>query len=448
MPATPTPTKSPYRPLVPVNPKPTTVPEEKLTPTPTVTPSPKPTKAPTATPTPTATPVVAEDGKMTVSGTEEDWTQVVDALESKIAEYEKLLEDAESSKPEDGKAEEGGAEKEDESSVEIPIITINVSKDSKIPASVLDAIAEKEIIVNLDMGNGFVWSISGTSVKESDDSDKQEEELQSLDFGIKSGTDNIPKKKSDELAKDKKSTQFSITHDGAFGFDAKLVMDVETLVNGEADKADKTDKEESKKENKKELYANLYYYNVKKAAFEYICTGKIDADYKVAFVMNHASDYVVVVDDAPAAEAYDTYTVVSGDTLWKIAQEQLGDGRRYKEIMELNGLKSDTIRTGAKFLIPGTAKVVINELSIDVSKTGPEDEKPQEKPETPEKPNASEEIVAEPVTRKYIVKKGDCLWSIAQECLGAGNRYKEIMKLSGLKSDMLFVGQELTIPEK
>jgi nucleoid-associated protein YgaU len=30
------------------------------------------------------------------------------------------------------------------------------------------------------------------------------------------------------------------------------------------------------------------------------------------------------------------YTIEDGDSFWKIAQEQLGDGNRYKEILELN----------------------------------------------------------------------------------------------------------------
>ena len=54
----------------------------------------------------------------------------------------------------------------------------------------------------------------------------------------------------------------------------------------------------------------------------------------------------------PAASADTTYTVVHGDTLWGIAQKLLGSGSRYKEIVELNGLKSSVIYAGQKLKIP------------------------------------------------------------------------------------------------
>ena len=38
----------------------------------------------------------------------------------------------------------------------------------------------------------------------------------------------------------------------------------------------------------------------------------------------------------PAGDAAGTYTVQSGDTLWKIAEEQLGAGDRFNEIFEAN----------------------------------------------------------------------------------------------------------------
>lgn len=54
----------------------------------------------------------------------------------------------------------------------------------------------------------------------------------------------------------------------------------------------------------------------------------------------------------PSAPSYRTYTVKSGDSLWKIAARQLGSGSRYPEIKSLNGLKSDTIYAGQKLKLP------------------------------------------------------------------------------------------------
>lgn len=55
--------------------------------------------------------------------------------------------------------------------------------------------------------------------------------------------------------------------------------------------------------------------------------------------------------EAPA----NTYTVKSGDSLWKIAQEQLGNGARYAEIKALNNLTTDVIYAGQVLKMPTTA---------------------------------------------------------------------------------------------
>lgn len=47
-----------------------------------------------------------------------------------------------------------------------------------------------------------------------------------------------------------------------------------------------------------------------------------------------------------------TYYVQAGDSLWGIAQSQLGDGARYPEIKALNGLSDDTIYQGQALQLP------------------------------------------------------------------------------------------------
>lgn len=47
-----------------------------------------------------------------------------------------------------------------------------------------------------------------------------------------------------------------------------------------------------------------------------------------------------------------TYTVKSGDTLWAIAQRELGNGSRWTEIKKANNLASDLIKPGQVLRIP------------------------------------------------------------------------------------------------
>ncbi len=58
------------------------------------------------------------------------------------------------------------------------------------------------------------------------------------------------------------------------------------------------------------------------------------------------------------------------------------------------------------------------------------------------------ELAPAPIYKTYTVKKGDTLWGISEKYLGKGTRYKEIMTLNNLKSDVINVGTVLKIPEK
>lgn len=61
---------------------------------------------------------------------------------------------------------------------------------------------------------------------------------------------------------------------------------------------------------------------------------------------------VLIVPSGPNAKISSTYIVKSGDSLWSIAQSQLGDGSRYHEIKSLNGLSNDTIYPGQILKLP------------------------------------------------------------------------------------------------
>ncbi len=126
----------------------------------------------------------------------------------------------------------------------------------------------------------------------------------------------------------------------------------------------------------------------------------------------------------PPSPEYQTYIVKSGDSLWNISKKFLGQGSRYREIMTLNNLKSDRIYPGMELKIPSDNSETVT-------------------PDTPAVPDKPEATYFE-----YTVVRGDSLWKISKNFLGAGSRYKEIMSLNGLKSETIRVGQKLKIPAK
>jgi hypothetical protein len=69
-------------------------------------------------------------------------------------------------------------------------------------------------------------------------------------------------------------------------------------------------------------------------------------------IMSPVKTSALAVAGTKPSEDYHIHTVVHGDTLWAIAKKYLGNGSRYKEIVSLNGLKSNVIYSGMKLKIP------------------------------------------------------------------------------------------------
>lgn len=68
--------------------------------------------------------------------------------------------------------------------------------------------------------------------------------------------------------------------------------------------------------------------------------------------MSPVKTSALAVAGTKPGEDFCIHTVVRGDTLWAIAKKYLGNGSRYKEIVSLNGLKSNVIYSGMKLNIP------------------------------------------------------------------------------------------------
>jgi LysM repeat protein len=130
------------------------------------------------------------------------------------------------------------------------------------------------------------------------------------------------------------------------------------------------------------------------------------------------------VDRAQAVQSVtERYTVKRGDSLWKIAEERLGDGTRYVELVTLN----EAVLDGRPdFLMPGTVlKVPIPNDSADGS---------------------------------YVVQPGDTLSEISEEQLGDADAYTSIFEASRdtvqangahlSDPDLILPGWKLTIPRR
>ena len=76
------------------------------------------------------------------------------------------------------------------------------------------------------------------------------------------------------------------------------------------------------------------------------------AGYNYSEVQTRVNEIVNGTAKSESKQEYRTYTVKSGDSLWKIAATQLNNGSRWTEIQKLNGLKSTTIYAGQVLKLP------------------------------------------------------------------------------------------------
>ncbi|MCM1386929.1 MAG: hypothetical protein NC231_06355 [Bacillus sp. (in: Bacteria)] len=151
-----------------------------------------------------------------------------------------------------------------------PSVTIAMEDTTILTPEELQMAKEQNFNVVLDMGNYATWNIDIDAV----DIDA----MAATDMGITLGTKNIPTELIAAILSGNKYLEFTLAHDGVFGFRPVLCIALDPIHSGR--------------------YANLFYYNPETELLEFICDTIIDANGVATFDIEHASSYVIIVSDA------------------------------------------------------------------------------------------------------------------------------------------------------
>ena len=265
--------------------KPTAAPTAKATQAPTAKPTAtaKATQAPTATAAPTPvgqlslpSPEPIPEGNGTASETQETEpvTQPTQAptAEPTAVPVTEPLEAPEAENTEKGNAIVTAATPKPQTLSEDPaVLNMDMSATGVIYAETLEQIRDQKTKVVLDVGNGVKWAIDGAEIEEGP--------MSSMDLRVTmgEGATRIPAERIEALTGGEEYVELSLAHEGSFGLKAVLTVTLDQAMEGQ--------------------YANLFYYNEAEEAFEYICAAQISSRKEAAFVLGHASDYIIVISD-------------------------------------------------------------------------------------------------------------------------------------------------------
>ena len=142
---------------------------------------------------------------------------------------------------------------------------VQLQMDS-LDARVLEVLKGKDVEVTLAFDN-YSWVIDGKTLVN--------DTYSSIDMRVTMDSNAVDTTIVEALAKDAPTKQISLAHNGEFGFEAKLLINLGSEYAGQ--------------------YGNLYYYNAD-GKLEFQTAGEIGEDGGITLLFNHASDYVIVID--------------------------------------------------------------------------------------------------------------------------------------------------------
>lgn len=181
------------------------------------------------------------------------------------------------------------------------VIEVEMAGLSNVSGELLKSMNNRDVEVKLRMSEGVEWGIKGEEVPNA---------RSDIDMGVRLGSRNIPEQILADVTGTYPHVEFSINHEGDFGFVATIAVPV-----GESNKG---------------MFTTLYHYDEAKKDLEVAGNGKVDDKGYAKFPLTHASDYTVVISPErilTAAEADATTATLVGT---QESEAQYLDGARLR----------------------------------------------------------------------------------------------------------------------
>ena len=149
-------------------------------------------------------------------------------------------------------------------------ISITLNGSRTLPASVLSGIKGKDISLNLDMENGFIWKINGTSITSETPAD--------TDLSVTNTAEYIPAVLYSLISTNQNDFGFHLGRSGAFDFPAVLSVKADASCAG--------------------LMANLFWYDVENGVLQCIQTVTVGGAFERSipyadFTLSKGQDYFI-----------------------------------------------------------------------------------------------------------------------------------------------------------
>ena len=149
-------------------------------------------------------------------------------------------------------------------------ISITLNGSRTLPASVLSGIKGKDISLNLDMENGFIWKINGTSITAETPAD--------TDLSVTNTAEHIPAALYSLISTNQNDFGFHLGRSGAFDFPAVLSVKADASCAG--------------------LMANLFWYDAENGVLQCIQTVTVGGAFERSipyadFTLSKGQDYFI-----------------------------------------------------------------------------------------------------------------------------------------------------------